>query len=271
MDEHLDALFQSVHEGRREPLLRYIHSHGNLEVKNHEGLPLLHAAIRGENPALPLMLIAAGAKPDVADSKGYRALHLAALSGNNMLLESLLSHDVDPNAKSLEGDTPLLMAILRGNVDAITILCSRGANVNDHIHHTTYLHLLASLPKIPNRLEVARALLIAGIPANTADHDGNTPLHILENDTGELATLFVDWGADANAPNSRGHTPLHSAAVRDDHAIVVTLIALGADPSATSRYGAMPIDYAHSDAVASALSSRASQGAANQTGGDGLT
>jgi len=56
--------------------------------------------------------------------------------------------------------------------------------------------------------------------------------------------LLLEHGADPNAAQDGGFTPLHSAAQNDDRASVEALLAAGADPSLVSDDGKRPADLA---------------------------
>lgn len=83
-----------------------------------------------------------------------------------------------------------------------------------------------------------RTLIRDGADAAFADAEGNTPLHVLAsidlqspNTFEKFMDLLISCGADVNARNVHGKTPLQLAALRDDMPIVLTFIRYGADAS----------------------------------------
>jgi ankyrin repeat protein len=88
-----------------------------------------------------------------------------------------------------------------------------------------------------NKLLPALSLALLCGPALAA-----SPLaDAIENDRRELALELIDDGADVNAAQGDGTTPLHWAAYRLDVDLVMRLVAKGAAASTQNRYGATPL------------------------------
>ena len=79
-------------------------------------------------------------------------------------------------------------------------------------------------------LEAARALIDAGADVNARDGYGVTPLHhaASENVTG-IGKMLIKAGADVNMQDESGHTPLHYATRERSAVIVGLLFEHGAD------------------------------------------
>jgi len=83
---------------------------------------------------------------------------------------------------------------------------------------------------------------------SSGDTQGWTPLMLAvcnNNSTPEVITALVEAGADVNAKNPDGSTPLILAAKHNTHSeVITTLRELGANPDTKDNYGKSAIDYA---------------------------
>ncbi len=95
-----------------------------------DGATALHWAVYGDDGDLVHLLIAAGAKVDVANDLAITPLHLASANGNAAIVSTLLKRGANPNAASEMGVTPLMEAARRGNADVVRALLTHGADVN---------------------------------------------------------------------------------------------------------------------------------------------
>jgi hypothetical protein len=100
--------------------------------------------------------------------------------------------------------------------------------------------------------DIARTLLAAGANVRSRNRHGYEPLHAAAaacpgsprwNPTEQAATIrfLIGAGADPNAVDKRGVTPLHIAVRTRCAAAVRTLIQLGADPSRPNGNGSTPM------------------------------
>ena len=88
------------------------------------------------------------------------------------------------------------------------------------------------------RSDEVERLAARGEPLDTADIDGETPLHAaLRQGRMQTAALLLARGADANRPARHGVTPLQLAAAGGHAELTALLLRAGADPNAQDRFG----------------------------------
>jgi hemoglobin len=141
-------------------------------------------------------------------------LHQASAQGNLTMVELFPRLGADPNAPDGGGHTPLYCLANEyrgsGGGDVVRALVKSGANVNaaDGVKHCTALHMAARR----GSREIAEALLDCGADIEARDSLGDTPLRRAVN-CGQMpaAALLLARGADVNSRGSKGLTPLSAA------------------------------------------------------------
>lgn len=88
-----------------------------------------------------------------------------------------------------------------------------------------------------------RACLDAGADPDARDDDGTTPLHSVAWDAkaSTLVEMLIDAGADPNAKDQSGRTPLHFAAPYNVPSVVALLLEAGGEVGARDDYGYTPL------------------------------
>lgn len=149
-----------------------------------------------------------GASPCVRD-KGKSCLQLAGESGNAEILDLLFRHGADPNERDPKGNPILLWAAETGNYGlAHELLKNKADSFAAGNNRWTVLHAAC---KGDLGLLVDR-LIKLGCSVSAEDNCGNTPLHVAATfGSVEPARELLEWGADINATNVRGLTPLTCA------------------------------------------------------------
>lgn len=217
-------------------------SNGNGNSKLSADESLLHCAVKSNALECLKIFIDEGADVNQLRSNGTNAIHLAADLGHTQCLKVLLcAPKADPNIKICvreKESTALHLAADEGNVECVSLLLSKGADAKVKNHRGfTPLHLAARTSSV----ECVELLLRDGnADPNSEDFDHRTPLHasIGKADSAfEIIELLLSWGANVNAKDVYGFTPLHLAALDGLAHCVELLIYHGADVTTKSRKG----------------------------------
>ena len=182
----------------------------------------------------------------VSDDRLWRALK----AQNVERVKKLLKEGSNPNAPNLAGLHPLHM--VRNAEIAKVLLEDDGikTDVKDE-YGATFLHYMndTQIATVKVLLEDER------IKPDATDSNENTPLHYFlinhMTDTEEVTKALLEAGANPNAPNKAGRTPLHVA--ENMEAAKVLLNAEGIDINARNKYKRTPLHTAKNMELAKIL------------------
>ena len=169
-------------------------------------------------------------------------LHVAAWScgGNVQTCSFLLERGASIHAKCSSGRTPIMYVT---NVHTIQLLLTYGVTAADCVDAsgTTMLHRLPHGSYDQERTpQVLQTLLDRGLSIHAVDHNGRTALHegcsYLYRDP-RFVEMFVRAGANINAKDKDGKTPIFHLIRWFRRELYDTWIALGADMGATDNNG----------------------------------
>lgn len=172
----------------------------------------------------------------VAGGNGEESALIEAVCRNDIKqVEALTNSGVNVNAKDPRSNlAPLHLATISGYAEIVRILLENGADPNiKGFFDKTPLHFM-DIEKFPEKgTEIIELLIAHGANLDARDAAGATPLMtaVVRQDDA-LARLLVEKGGDINCPMFDGKTPLHSIIVQGDKAMAEILINNGADVNA---------------------------------------
>ena len=210
------ALHKASENGQGDIVDLLLRSGADINAQDRCAGTALHKASENGQGNIIDYLLRSGADINAQDVNGKTALHRAAVSGNSKIVNRLLQADANIEARTADARTPLHYACRYGPVDKVELLVRFGADVNA-VDCTGRTPLDIAIYR--DRSEITRFLFESPIlrAASTQyiksrDKYGNTPLHkVCRNRSIEMVEAFVRFGADVNAVNYVGVTPLDVA------------------------------------------------------------
>lgn len=296
-------LFGAVRSGKIDIIRAVLERGADVNAQNASGDTPLHIAARGDangnfNPALLKALLDAGAKPNTINARGDAPLHLAlrrdialdrtfdvssggypALPDEKAVPRGLqlapLIDKTDINLRDGGGFSPLLLAIVARDAESRDLIRDRSPKTDA----TTQLfdavaggesvkvaQLLTTKPfltffRLPDgstplhiaalwgTLGAAQELVKRGADVNARDGRGQTPLQAtLKNPTARfarrsrnMAAFLIGHKANVNVATPEGDAPIHLAARAGDTELINLLLSKGAQVNARGANGETPL------------------------------
>ncbi|KAM7371032.1 hypothetical protein PAMP_010533 [Pampus punctatissimus] len=191
-------------------------------------------------------LLSAGVDPEMRDQLGRTTLHLVISVWPNIPSTAL---------KPVSKFTTAMINKQRQAEACLRLLCEHGVNVNAEVEgnsHQTALHLAVQYTAV----SAIQILASYGADVNAVDSSGMTPLHMAAGMLHkEIIATLIKQGADINkGVKHSGNTPLHLAALamamksskslEDNIGCVSELLEQGAEPDAMNKAGKTPLQEA---------------------------
>jgi ankyrin repeat protein len=258
------TMIETLRSGDLEGFLKAVAEDPKLlNARGPEGSTPFMYAVLYANAATLDRLMKQGADANKRNDANVSALMWAATDLEKTRV--LVAHSADVNARSSDMRTPLMIAARRpGNIATVKFLLEHGANLNPNLHPSTESSPLIEAATVPDAA-VMELLLARGADAKAAAQPAIEMAVAMQcqkclallaaKDLGKEAysaalpnvtalgdansvRLMLDKGADVNAADSLGRTPLMYAAASDllDLEVVKLLIERGADVNAKSGH-----------------------------------
>lgn len=194
--------------------------------RNNAGKTLLHvlAEREGTGKAITLLIKKEGFDPCTLDSNGFNAMHLACIRGSSEAVDAIARsgppHVVD---SPCHGDiSPLHIAAVCGHVNSCKLLVERGAK-GDVCDANGCTPLMYSV--LNDKPSVTRFFMDKQLGVNVCDFEKNSPLLFAAGlASSTFVSSMVAHGANPNAENGRGLTPLWIALQSNDLEMVHVIL-----------------------------------------------
>ncbi|KAI1390144.1 ankyrin repeat-containing domain protein [Hypoxylon trugodes] len=210
-------------------------------------------------------------KVDTQNAQQKTPLLVAIDQEHHAIVKILIDRGIDVNAKNQDDLTPLDYLIRKTfyrSSDSMRYLLSAGAiyttKCETLLHHMAWIedntpqlqalerryrlesleatrinnevNTLSNLFQSAYECSFIKTLVDSGMSPDSRNLRGETPLHLVRNANWNILFLLYS-GADVNARDQNGYTPLHKACEGSRAATVALLLRNGADISATNKYG----------------------------------
>lgn len=208
--EEMEARHLQLLIGYGAPIPRYVRD--GRPGKGVQRTGLLHIAARRGKDDIGRLLLERGTDPDLIDDDGDTALMIAVREEKDPFFRLLIQYNANPNIFDLDGKSPLLVALNRSSLESEGLnsmsetLIQRGAVLPNN--SSLLLPLLENAVDNEN-IDVARLLFNRGLSGASAGEDGEPLIFTaVRNADAEMLELLLIAGADPNARNEEGLTPI---------------------------------------------------------------
>jgi uncharacterized protein len=153
-------------------------------------------------------------------------IHEAAALGDCERLHVLIASDaMAARVVSADGWPPLHLSAAFGTPQAVELLLEHGAHVHQVSHNAMRNQALHACIALGNSVDSIRLLIIAGANVNATQSGGYTPLHqAAANGNASVVALLLESGADKAARCDQGKTPADYARERGHTAVAAALL-----------------------------------------------
>lgn len=192
------ALYLSIQQRMTSVALALLDRAPDVDLRTAASTPL-HLALQTKQTDIANRIIEKVKNKSAKNNNGQSIAHMVAIYGNKSQLQQLINHSFPLDLNDNQGTTPLFSTVINDNIELAEHLLSAGVSPD------------AKITSAPAPLHYARSL--------------------------KMVILLAEAGADVNAINPAGVSPLHIFTIQDQSDVVDYLLKHKADYKWTSQNG----------------------------------
>jgi ankyrin repeat protein/beta-lactamase regulating signal transducer with metallopeptidase domain len=258
------ALHRAVDDQQENVVGLLVSKGADLNAKDKDGKTALHRAVDDQQKDVVGLLVSKGAELNAKDRDGFTPLYHAIWNGDQEMMKLLVTKGADVNYTPKDEDSPLHGAVFTKDVNTVRLLVDHGAKIDvknkdgwSALHYAVLrgnqdiVDFLVSkgidtstlpLAACAGDLDRVKSLVEQGAEVDAKDERGWTPLcwAVCAGRT-EVLRFLIAKGAQARAEMANGQTPLHVVAGNGRRDLAELLVAGGADLNAKNGIGLAPV------------------------------
>jgi ankyrin repeat protein len=178
------------------------------------------------------------------------SLFFAAQRDHATIVKLLLDH-VAYDGRTVDVDQVLREAVLHGSGHVVKMMAHRGVDLTQTDgDDRTLLHNAVDA----GQTQMVRQLLAAGLDVNACDRDGNTALHVaIAFMNAKMPPVWVDFDSARNRQDETPSNASQAAAPSYNMDVLTLLLGAGADVNARNNAGETPLHFAAQGGLAKVM------------------